>query len=362
MQERKKKRIVIASVLKPMDEPRMFAKLGNTLAALGHEVYITGHGTSHVVPPSSITFFPLGKFSRLSLSRLLAPFRSLRYWMSIHPDTIIVCTHELLFVGVLATLFRNTQLVYDVQENYYCNLRYTNAFPLLLRVPVALYVRTKEWFASLFIHHFLLAEGVYEKQLPFVKRKFSILENRFRQADGEQQNTSTGYHNLLFTGTLAESTGVWQAIEWATSLYALDNRFTLTIVGHAPQHDTLTQLEALTRKHKFIALQASAQPVPHAAIRQAIISADVGIIWYPSNKSTEGRIPTKYFEYTALGLKILAPRGQSFSDRLQSGGLTEKPTPHQLLALIPLLTRSSADAEVIWEAYSSTLKQIFPLH
>jgi hypothetical protein len=363
MQERKKKRIVIASVLKPVDEPRMYAKLGNTLAELGHEVHITAQGVSRSLAASSVTTHSIGSFSRLSWPRVCAPLRSFWHWALLKPNTLIISTHELLWVGILARVFLRVTLVYDVQENYYRNILYTNAFPLWLRAPLAAYVRAKEWLCSFFIHHFLLAEEVYSRQLPFIKSRYSVLENRFCRADVAQQNNRCGYRHLLFTGTIADTTGVWQAIDIASRLHALDNQFTLTIIGHTPHSTMLEKLKKIEQHYDFIKLHISTQPVSHAVIKNAILAADIGIIAYPHNKSTEGRVPTKYFEYTALKLRILALDYQSFSSRIQANGgilFTQATKPGQLLSMLQEDVTASLMEEAWWESYRKHLAELFP--
>ena len=98
MQEIKKRRIVLASVLKPVDDTRMYEKIGVSLADRGnYEVYIIGYPSLHrYIESTSIHFLPLKPFQRLSLQRLLAPFKILKKTIQVQPDLLIVNTHELL--------------------------------------------------------------------------------------------------------------------------------------------------------------------------------------------------------------------------------------------------------------------------
>ncbi|MFM7852383.1 MAG: hypothetical protein ACKO96_10825, partial [Flammeovirgaceae bacterium] len=76
LQEIKKPRIVIASVLKPVDDTRAFEKMANSLAKQNFEVYLIGQPSKNKLPGASfIHFLPVQKFDRLSFRRWLAPIK-----------------------------------------------------------------------------------------------------------------------------------------------------------------------------------------------------------------------------------------------------------------------------------------------
>lgn len=315
-------RIVMASILKPVDETRMFEKIGSSLAQAGHDVHIigfpstsgsTGHSTIHfhIVAP-----YP---FKRLSLTRLLASLRVLRMVLKLKPDYFIITTHELLFTALWCKFLTGCKVLYDVQENYYRNIRYTTAFPVGIRSLLAQWVRLKERLVHPIITTYILAEKGYTDELPFAK-PYLVLENKITKAlaDRYRKKQQTGYSKLLFTGTLAETTGVFEAIRLTDKLYALDPSVTLTIIGHAPSTGVHKQLLNITSQKTFILYKGSEQPVPHEAILNEINNADFGIIWYPPNPSTACSIPTKLYEYMGLNLPVL------ISHNAQSEALVEQ--------------------------------------
>jgi hypothetical protein len=55
MQEIKKRRIVLASVLKPVNDPRMFEKMGQSLSQM-YEVHIIGD-SGNIVHDNSQSFY-----------------------------------------------------------------------------------------------------------------------------------------------------------------------------------------------------------------------------------------------------------------------------------------------------------------
>ena len=123
MQERKKGTIVIASVLKPMDDTRMFEKMAVSLAQTKQwQVHVVGWGKPSQLQFEGINFHALGAFARISLSRFLAPVKLLKILIRLRPEAFIVTTHELLWIAVIAKTILDVKIYYDVRENYYLNI------------------------------------------------------------------------------------------------------------------------------------------------------------------------------------------------------------------------------------------------
>jgi glycosyltransferase involved in cell wall biosynthesis len=304
MAEVKKRRVVIASVLKPVNDTRMAEKIGQSLAGTRQfEVHIIGFAAVQTPDPTLQTH-ALPAFSRISFRRLLAPWMILRKTISLKPALLIITTHELLVPATLLKLFYKTKIVYDVQENYYRNILHTPAFPRALRPLIALYVRLKEYMTAPFVNHFFLAERGYAEELTFAGNRFTVLENKLKlpevlPAAGKNQ------YQLLFSGTLAETTGVFKAIEIAVALHRLDPRISLLVIGYCAQQKVLARIRKATDFYPFIRLTGGDTLVPHESILAAIHSSGAGIIAYPFNESTRNSIPTKLFEYLGCRLPII---------------------------------------------------------
>jgi hypothetical protein len=300
----KKRRIVLASVLKPVDETRMLEKLGVTLSDSGeYEVTIIGYPSTSRTSHPTIRFNPLPAFTRLSFKRLLIPWIIFKKINQVKPELIIINTPELLLVAILNRIFFGRKIIYDVLENYYRNIRFTSAFPAAIRWALAPLVRLKEWMSSPFIHHFFLAEAGYQKELRFAN-PYTILENKLPQTLTDQSRQSRGYSKLIFTGTLAHSTGIFEAIQLTKELHQADSTFSLTVIGYCAQPEVLHELKKAIEV-PFIKLIGGDRLVPHEQILKEIDQADVGIIHYPANPSTQSSIPTKLYEYLAMRLPVL---------------------------------------------------------
>lgn len=305
-QEIKKRRIVIASVLKPVNDPRGFEKMAHSLARENFDVFLIGQPSQIVSADNpSIQLLALPKFDRSSFFRWLAPVVIARKIHQVKPEILIVNTHELLIVAVINRILFGTRILYDVQENYALNLLQTNVFPATLRTVLAAWVRLKEKVTSPLFHHFLLAEKSYENELPFIAKKYSIVENKVTLPVGFARWPPTDKMKLIFTGTLAENTGVFRAIELAERLHALEPKIELLLIGFCAQQTTLNRIERAIQNRPFVTLKGGGYLVPHTEILHAIATASFGIISYPILPYLKNKMPTKLYEYLAYQLPIL---------------------------------------------------------
>jgi len=301
----KKRRILLASVLKPVDEPRMYERMGQSLAVQGDEVFIIGFPPSAGRNSEGIHFLPHQRFNRISWARVFVRFIILKRIFSLMPDILIVSSHELLGVSIIYRVLTGRKTVYDIRENYYLNIRYTTVFPKAFRLLIASLVRLKEVASSVFISRFILAEKCFVQEMRFVYNKYDVIENKCRLPNSFKRSPNPGSIQLIFTGTIAESTGVFQAIALAKKLHARESKIKLNIIGYCAQSSVLRKIESEISSSPFITLTGGAEVVSHQVIMDAIASAGFGIIYYPTSPHTENKTPTKLYEYLACQLPIL---------------------------------------------------------
>ena len=360
-----KTKIVLASILKPVDDTRMYEKIGVSLGQTNkYEVNIIGFYPKNIPSTISTTrLLPLFNFKRISVKRIMAPWKCFFQYVKVKPKLIIVNTHELLGVTILYKIFFGCKMCYDIRENHYRNLLYGRGFPKPLRPFLATYVRMKEYVTRPWVNLYLLAEKGYEKEFTFARGKGVVIENKYRPPGRpllkkEVQNEI----GLVFSGTIADTTGVFKAIELAKKLHAESERIRLTIIGYCAKKATLKQLETLVKKHPFIQLIGGDSLVPHQRVIETIERAHFGMISYPKNKSTENSIPTKLYEYLALRLPILLqlhPTWQEICERYQACIAVDYDTVNAKSLLekmmgYPFYT-TPPGKEILWEAEEKKL-------
>jgi glycosyltransferase involved in cell wall biosynthesis len=234
------------------------------------------------------------------------PYIILKKINKLDPEIIIINTPELLSVAVLSRIFFKRRIIYDVLENYYRNIRFTTTYPWLARPILSGIVRVVEWITSPIVHHFLLAEKAYSKELTFAK-PFTILQNKLPKSLALKypRKQTDGNSKLIFSGTLAASTGVFDAIKLYKRLHEVDATYSLRIIGYCSIPETLSEIKHEIKDDPSITLIGGNTLVPHDKILDEISRADFGIIIYPPNPSTQSSIPTKLYEYLALQVPVL---------------------------------------------------------
>ncbi|OJJ18050.1 hypothetical protein BKI52_29815 [marine bacterium AO1-C] len=318
--------IVLASILKPVDDIRLYQKIGRSLAKHYpvHDFHFIGSATSsaHTSLLSNVYFHPLYAFKRLSGQRLLAGLRFFRKLWRLKPQMVVVATFELLLPVYFYSWFRKVKIIYDVQENYYRNVRYTQVFPTIVRWPLANCIRLIERFCHHKISQYLLAEACYYQEIPFMQRKATIVANKVQRFAIKEQTRIKG--RLVYSGTISRDYGVFRAIDWVARLQQVDAHISLIIIGFCPNPNDWEQLQHLLKKHSFIQIIGGEKPVPHRQIIEELQQAQFALLPYHINKSVAGRIPTKFYECAALQTPMLVQTNaawQSFIEQYPAGTL-----------------------------------------
>ncbi|WP_347159057.1 glycosyltransferase [Pontibacter chitinilyticus] len=307
------KRILIASLLKPVNDTRMYEKLGLTLCQLPQvQVHLCGYAAAPPAgAPANMHLHPLFQFRRLSMGRAKAQLHYYQLLLRLRPHLIIACTHELLLPSVYYARRYKCRLVYDVQENYTLNLTAQQNYRPGLKHLMAYTIGRIERAAAQNISHYLVAERSYLQELPFLQpHNTTLIENKYKTAPGYTMPATpvplpNGPLRLLYSGTISEVYGIFQAIAFADAVQALLPGTTLTIIGHCPRQDTWQQVKALASQRPYLHLMGGGELVPHQQIIEQLQQCHVGLLPYQPNESTFRCIPTKLYEYVAHALPMV---------------------------------------------------------
>lgn len=353
--------VVIASLLKPVDDTRMYEKLGLSMAETNkYEVNIIGFESKNISSYSNIHFHPLKTFPRLSLVRVFKPFGVFKKYLQLKPSIIIVNTHDLLLVTMIYKILFGCKIIYDIRENYKANLLYTPVFPTYLRPLLSLWVRGKEWLTQPWINHYTLAEKAYARQLPFIGEKFTVIENKYQpiaKEDDKKRPVHPAGLNLLITGTLSASNGLFDAIKVTEALHHLDDRVKLKLVGRCALATDRTHLNEMMATRPYISIKGNTTLVPHEEIVQEIKKADFGLVFKRSNQGVnDDKILTRLYEYVALGLPMLMlplPNWVTFCEKYNAA-LVVEPEQFDAQAILTQMTQNTFYtqgniSEILWE-------------
>ncbi|RYU80453.1 glycosyltransferase [Hymenobacter persicinus] len=371
--------VLLASVLKPTDDTRMHEKFGRTLAQRpGWQVHVAGRAAppSAEAPPN-LHAHPLLNGSRLSLARLGAQARYWRLLGRLQPDLVVVHAPELLPLTVLWQWLRpaRRRFIYDVRENYALNVTTQQVYGGLTRRGLATALRWVEARAAGRASGLVLAEQSYATELPFLARlpagRVVVLENKYQPASGEVLPTSaqplpgpTEPLRLLYSGTISELNGVFEALDFTVRLRQYWPQAHLTIIGYCQQPDQLRRLEqALAAAGGAATLVGGAAPVPHQRILAEIRRSHLGLLPYRPHPSTWRCLPTKLYEYLAHALPVLIPPNALWQQLVAPAGaglVVRFDAPADLAGLTEQLSRGrfyaqGPPAEALWAAESRKL-------
>lgn len=370
--------VLLASVLKPVDDTRMLGKFAQSLLERPNsQVFIAGRSSFDGLDAHWVeNYFPRliahGIFwgSRLSLNRLGAQWHYWRLLRVLKPTVVIVHAPELLPLTLLwQRMSRGRKFIYDIRENYALNVSTQRVYQGLTRRGLAAGLRWVEARTARRAAAVILAEASYAAELPFLDElpsgRVVVLENKYQPQPDEilrQQPqalpTLSEPLRLLYSGTISELNGVWEAIALAEQLRAAwPGGARLTIIGFCQQPELLRQLQQQTAENPdWLKLVGGPEPVPHAEIVAEIGRSHLGLLAYRPHASSERCRPTKLFEYLAHGLPVLSspnPLWQELLDVHGAGLAVDFAQPLDGPALVARLQSHSfypngIPADVLW--------------
>lgn len=355
-----KTRIVIASVLKPLTEPRAFSKIALSLRETNkYHLNIIGFCSKKLPSLPDVHFTQIFGGHRTHYSRFLAPIKFILELFRFKPRLVIVTTYELLPAALLGKVFLRYKLVYDVQENYSKNVLLNRGSIGKFNVITAFVIQCIERISHHFIDHYFFAEKSYQHEFPHIKN-YIVLENKYagNPLPEKIQNVINDSATLLISGTITPAYGIEESIRWFLSLQAEMPFIKLKIIGHVPLIKFKKRVEELTYDHPEIQLKISPRALPHSLLLKELVAADIVLLPYKNLDSIRSKIPTKLYESIALQKPVLVSSNPLWQDLISpypagmcldfSCSSEAKNHFHQLMRL-PLYQKKPGK-EVSWES------------
>ena len=339
------KKITIASVLKPVDDTRLFEKLAVSLADTGDfHVDIIGFRSSISPNYHNISFYPVFHFLRLHPVRLFSGLRLVKLLAKLKPDLLIITTHELLFTASFYKLLYGKPVIYDVCENYYANIAHGTGFNYLIRPILSSFVRLKERMTKPLINHYFLAEQAFLEEMPFMRGRATVIENKCLQLSSKKEDVSNDIEiKFLFSGTIAREYGIFEAIMFSNTLNQSGFNNKLLIIGRCAHVETLEQLKSSVKVHSHIEMIVDSYPIPHQLIIDKMLESDFGLLPYNLAPHLKSRFPVKIYEHLAVKLPIIItdnPPWTEFCEK-HNAGITINFSNYSSFKVIDLIKNTS---------------------
>jgi len=312
-------KIVLAAVLKPINDTRMFEKFAQSLAG-EYEVHIIGFEAE--VPdifPQAIHFHPIFKFDRKEHSRWNASQLFLKTLDQLNPDFLIIHAVELLPAACWYSIKKRIPLCYDVRENYWRNIIYQDHYPNLIKLPLAIGVRSLEYCSRFVVKLYFLAERNYEQEFRFSRGKSTILENKFKVLLTHlPAKVPNEIMHFVYTGTISVIYGAKEAFELMEQLVSTGFKLKFTMLGKIADVTLGNWLAQKATQYSWFFWKGATQSIPHPAIIALLAQADSALLPYQPNKSTENCIPTKLYECLALGVPMIIQQNDLWESSCQA--------------------------------------------
>ena len=366
------KNILIASVLKPVDDTRMLEKLAVSIRNLtGFSINVVGF-KGKITEHDKISVVPLFNFDRVSfLKRLFAGVRFLIFALNSKPDYLIINTHELVLPAILLKWICNTTIIYDIRENYILNTKHATHYSTLSKILIQSLLKWRNYMAHLFMDYFILAEKIYQKQMNFPPDKTYVLENKCSAPNFISTKTERNPFQIIFTGTLAEHTGIFECIIFFKTIHQTDPRWNLVIAGHCALPEILKKIKINISDNNSITLIGGENHVPHSVISHLIMQSGIGFIHYRNTPIVKNKMPTKLYEYLGYKLQILFYEPNewiAFAEKYQPilcPSPIDRSNPSNFIQkMIPAIQETyTTDPDLYWETEweKSGFKNIFDL-
>lgn len=299
---------MIASVLKPVDDVRSFWKIAQSIAKTHkYELNIIGNKKKNNIQYDNIHFNEHTIARTQWLRRLFIRYVIFRKILTIKPKILIIATHELMVIGILAKAVIRCKIIYDIQENYERNASMGGLYGRLL----GKIIRLKESIFASWIDQFWLAEKCYQKELGFIKDRYEILQNKPLKFVIPDRDTEP--IKALFSGTISDYSGAKIALQIMRGLAENFPDFKGKFIGQIHDPGLARWLQKEASSCTSIQLIISSEIIPYEDIIQGIQWANLGIISYLPNEVNEGKIPTKLYEYSRYQLPYLVQENTLWS-------------------------------------------------
>ena len=299
MAENKRNNVIIASVLKPQDDHRLFEKWGgffktNRLS----QVHLFAQPNDSKKEDSFSYHNSIKK--RGFFQRFICQIKFLQLLFSVKPEIVIICTFELLLMARFYSFFsRKTSFFYDVRENYALNISSQGNYHGLKKQLSLFFIRWSEKVSTRFITHFFYTDAIYKDQLYFLNQNSTLIENLFSFRDDKIVKTEYTAPTFLITGTISKAYGIELGLDWFKKIKQVIPTAELIILGHSTDNYSFDSSDS------SIHLKTSSKPIPHATIINTIASVDFLLLPYLWESSFEGCTPTKLHEALYLNTKVI---------------------------------------------------------
>lgn len=204
--------------------------------------------------------------------------------------------------------------IHDIMPEFYA-MRFKLGMSSLLVRLVLLEERLSCWFADNVIittHRWrdtLISRGVRAEKISIV---LNLADERlFKQGESPRRHPGQADFKIIYHGTITQRYGVDSAIKAVNLLKERIPGIQLVLVGGGEyRNDAEKLVSQLGIQEKVVFIDT----VVSSILPELLAKADIGVTAYRVDGFTEGCLPTKLLEYTALGIPTVAAKTPVIAD------------------------------------------------
>ncbi len=292
--------ILIASVVKPLDDHRMYEKWGYFFKYVGF-INIHIFGGSMEFENKNRVYLHASLDKNTGIKRIFAQIKFLRLLIKIKPKIVVLETFELLIVAFFYKKIggSNTKFYYDIQENYDLNLQSQKNNARWKIVLISKWIKLSENISKKYIEHYFISELVYQNQLKFISNKnTTLIENLYAYPDEVVVDKIRATY--LITGTLSKAYGLDLACKWIRIIKKIHPNAKIKILGHS------TDNYKFPKDIKQLAeIEVYKTPISHQRLIEELASSEFLLLPYSWSSSFIGCTPVKLYEALYLETKVI---------------------------------------------------------
>ncbi|MBI5017701.1 MAG: glycosyltransferase [Deltaproteobacteria bacterium] len=337
-------KIVHITTVHSADDIRIYYKQCISLASAGYDVVLIAPRSQFVEKGLvRIHYIPLpsNRLTRMTVTAFIA-FRAA---LAERGDIYHIHDPELLPVGQILRLLRKT-VVYDMHENTPKALLYKEWIPPSLRSYASLMYRVTEK-CLMFGLPVVFAERSYERDYPWVSQHVNILNLPLICDLQGIYTKKASVFTLGYLGAVGPGRGTLVTLEAIRILRDRGHKIYWDCVG--PVQDAhRAEIEALAKRYELEGIRLHGYLPPRQGWEiMAHCSAGLAVLQPLPNYVDS--VPTKIFEYMALGIPVLASDFPIYRDIVETHGvgLCVAPTPESLADGVEEIIRDPKKADLM---------------
>lgn len=296
---------IITSAHSPLNH-RIFYREAKALLRAGYTVTIIApHKRNEIVDGIRIVVLPK---SRNRLLRMLRSLTALRLALKQKASIYHFHDPELMPISWILKLVSRKPVIFDIHEDYPSMMKIKPWLPKILRPIASKAIALLESKTVKFLDSFITADDATYKKFSQISDRGITLHN-FPPKEIFEVGTSKQNQNKLdaiYVGRIDRDRGIFQILQAIKYVHNHGHRARVSFVGRIDPPQLSSKIKDYLNKENMDRFISFVEPIPYPKIPLYIRSAKIGLVPLQTTDKYLKNIPTKLFEYMALGLPIVA--------------------------------------------------------